>query len=237
MAPTALLRVIEGDGAESGMQVAPLRRLHEPACYQYRVAPKPVGGLTKRAFDVLAAVGALIVLAPFLLAVAALIRLESRGPALYRQRRTGFRGRAFTILKFRTMTTMEDGRRLTQARPGDARVTWLGGILRRCSIDELPQLINVVRGDMSLVGPRPHAVMHDRDFYHVDHEYPRRFLARPGITGAAQVAGARGVTDTPEKVQLRLWHDLNYVDKWRLSRDIGILFATVTLLFGDRNAC
>ena len=120
MAPTALLRVIEGDGAESGMQVAPLRRLHEPACYQYRVAPKPVGGLTKRAFDVFAAVSALIALAPFLLAVAALIRLESRGPALYRQRRTGFRGRAFTILKFRTMTTMEDGRRLTQARPGDA---------------------------------------------------------------------------------------------------------------------
>lgn len=237
MAPTVLLRVIDANGAESGMQVAPLRRLHAPASYQYRVAPGPVGGLPKRALDVFAAVTALVVLAPFLLLVAALVRLESRGPALYRQQRTGFRGRTFTILKFRTMKTMEDGRRLTQARPGDARITWLGAILRRCSIDELPQLINVVRGDMSLVGPRPHAVMHDRDFFHVDHEYPRRFLARPGITGAAQVAGARGVTDTPEKVQLRLWHDLDYVDKWRLSRDVAILFSTVALLLGDRNAC
>lgn len=233
MAHTALLRAsndVSGD-------VAPLRRLHAPACYQYRVARAPVGGLTKRAFDVALAGSALLALSPLLLIVAALVRLDSPGPALYRQKRTGFRGRAFTILKFRTMTTMEDGRALTQARPGDARVTSLGRFLRRTSIDELPQLINVVRGDMSLVGPRPHAVMHDRDFFSVDSEYPRRFLARPGITGAAQVAGARGVTDTPEKVQLRLRHDLDYVDGWRLRRDIAILVATAALLLGDRNAC
>ncbi len=235
MAPTALLRVIEQ--GNDAIAVAPLRRLHATASYQYRVAAKPVGGKAKRAFDVLIAGGALAVLAPLLLLVAALVRLESPGPALFRQRRTGFRGRAFTILKFRTMRTMEDGSCLTQARPGDARVTRLGRILRRTSIDELPQLLNVARGDMSLVGPRPHAVMHDHDFFHLDREYPRRFLARPGITGAAQVAGARGVTDTPEKVQLRLWHDLDYVDAWRLSRDVAILFATVALLFGDRNAC
>jgi putative colanic acid biosynthesis UDP-glucose lipid carrier transferase len=233
MAHTALLRASE----DAVHDVAPLRRLHAPACYQYRVAPSPVGGLTKRAFDVIVAGSALLALSPFLLIVAALVRLESEGPALYRQKRTGFRGRAFTILKFRTMKAMEDGRQLTQAQPGDARVTMLGRFLRRTSIDELPQLINVVRGDMSLVGPRPHAVMHDRDFFDVDNEYPRRFLARPGITGAAQVAGARGVTDTPEKVLLRLRHDLDYVDRWGLWRDIAILLATVSLLLGDRNAC
>ncbi|MGH6951583.1 MAG: sugar transferase [Vitreimonas sp.] len=233
MAHTVLLRA----SADTSHDVAPLRRLHAPACYQYRVASAPVGGFTKRAFDFAVAGSALLVLSPLLLIVALVVRMASPGPALFRQKRTGFRGRAFTILKYRTMTTMEDGRMLTQARPDDARVTTLGRFLRRTSIDELPQLINVVRGDMSLVGPRPHAVMHDRDFLDVDSEYPRRFLARPGITGAAQVAGARGVTDTPEKVQLRLRHDLDYVDGWRLRRDIAILLSTVALLFGDRNAC
>jgi putative colanic acid biosynthesis UDP-glucose lipid carrier transferase len=211
--------------------------VHAPAAYQYRVAARPVGGKTKRAFDIVASAAGLLLLSPFLLLIGLLIRLDSPGPALYRQRRTGFRGRAFTILKFRTMRTMEDGRRVRQAQPGDDRVTPLGRILRITSIDELPQLINVLKGDMSLVGPRPHAVGHDHDFFVVDDHYPLRFLARPGITGAAQVAGARGVTDTPDKVELRLWHDLDYVNHWSLLRDIAILLRTAALLFGDKNAC
>jgi putative colanic acid biosynthesis UDP-glucose lipid carrier transferase len=211
--------------------------VHAPASYQYRLARRPVGGFAKRAFDFLAASTALACLSPLLLAVALLVRAESRGPALYRQRRTGFRGRTFTIYKFRTMRTMERGGGVVQARRDDPRVTPLGGFLRRTSIDELPQLMNVIAGDMSLVGPRPHAVRHDRDFLLVAGHYPERFLARPGITGLAQVSGARGVTDTPEKVLERLQHDLDYVENWSFARDIHILFSTVRLGFGDKHAC
>lgn len=223
--------------AEYSTGVAPLRAVHAPAAYQYRIARQPLGGEAKRLFDFMTACLGLIILSPLLLIVAALIRLESPGPALYRQQRTGFRGRVFTILKFRTMHTMEDGRAVTQARPSDARVTLIGRLLRRTSIDELPQLINVVMGTMSLVGPRPHAVRHDRDFYLIDDRYPLRFLARPGITGAAQISGARGVTDTPAKVERRLRLDLDYVRNWSLTRDIAILLRTVSLLFGDEHAC
>jgi lipopolysaccharide/colanic/teichoic acid biosynthesis glycosyltransferase len=217
--------------------VAPLRHVHAPASYQYRIAPRPIGGAPKRAFDIIATTLGLALLSPILFLIALLIRLETPGPALYRQRRTGFRGRAFVIFKFRTMHAMEDGHSIQQARPNDARVTPLGRVLRRTSIDELPQLLNVLKGDMSLVGPRPHAVRHDHAFFVVDDHYPLRFLARPGITGAAQVAGARGVTDTPRKIERRLLHDLDYVERWSLWRDIAILIRTVALLFGDKNAC
>jgi lipopolysaccharide/colanic/teichoic acid biosynthesis glycosyltransferase len=230
---TAAFRPLRDDQHD----VAPLRRVHAPASYQYRIAPRPIGGVTKRAFDVIASAMGLALLSPILLLVALLIRLESPGPALYRQRRTGFRGRAFVIYKFRTMHAMEDVRSIQQAQPGDSRVTPLGRVLRRTSIDELPQLLNVLKGDMSLVGPRPHAVRHDHDFFVVDDHYPLRFLARPGITGAAQVAGARGVTDTPRKIERRLLHDLDYVERWSLGRDVAILLRTTLLLFGDRNAC
>lgn len=222
---------------ESANAVDALHSVHTPVRYQYRLARAPLGGLPKRAFDWLAATCALFVLSPFLLAIALLVRIESPGPALYRQRRTGFRGRTFTIFKFRSMRTMERSGFVVQATQDDPRVTTFGRFLRRTSIDELPQLINVVAGDMSLVGPRPHAVRHDHDFLRVDEQYPERFLARPGITGAAQVAGARGVTDTPEKVQERLHHDLDYIENWSFSRDIQILLSTVRLLFGDRHAC
>lgn len=215
---------------------APMHALHRPAHYQYRLARRPLGGAPKRAFDILCSFTALICISPLLAIVALLVRLESKGPALFRQRRTGFRGRAFNVLKFRTMTSMENGKRLTQASEGDARITWLGGILRRTSIDELPQLINVLRGDMSLVGPRPHAVAHDKWFLGVNDEYPRRFMARPGITGAAQVAGARGRTDTPEKAEERLRLDLAYVDDWSMRRDLVILVRTVGVVLSCRNA-
>lgn len=218
-------------------EVAPLHRVHATGAYQYRIVPTPLGGFTKRLFDIVVASAALLVLALPLFLVAILIRIESPGPALFRQRRTGFRGRSFSVLKFRTMRTMEDGPHITQARPNDARVTLLGRVLRKTSIDELPQLLNVLVGNMSLVGPRPHAVCHDRAFFLVDRQYVLRFVARPGITGAAQVNGARGVTETAEQIERRLDFDLDYVSDWSLRRDVGILLMTVRVLLGDKNAC
>jgi putative colanic acid biosysnthesis UDP-glucose lipid carrier transferase len=217
--------------------VAPLRRVHAPAAYEYRIAPAPIGGVKKRVFDVVVSAAALIALLPLLLLLAVLVRLDSPGPAVYRQERTGFRGRAFTIFKFRTMRTMESTQTVQQARPGDVRVTRVGRFLRATSLDELPQLLNVLMGDMSLVGPRPHAIRHDRHFLLADELYPRRFLARPGITGAAQISGARGVTATAEQIERRLRLDLDYVENWSLGRDIYILLCTVRVVFGDKAAC
>jgi putative colanic acid biosysnthesis UDP-glucose lipid carrier transferase len=216
---------------------APLHRLHGRGFYQYRLSASPVGGFTKRAFDIVVAACALSVLSIPLIVIGLLVRLDSPGPAIFRQHRTGFRGRSFKVLKFRTMRTMEDGSDLKQARPNDARVTRLGALLRRTSIDELPQLINVLVGNMSLVGPRPHAIRHDRDFFLVDEHYVLRFVARPGITGEAQTNGARGVTETTEQIERRLALDLDYVQRWSLQRDIVILLKTVRVLFGDRQAC
>lgn len=232
MGPVALSRSVDEDAA-----VSPLREVHAPAAYQYRIAPHALGGIRKRVFDIVAAGAGLVALSPFLLLIALIVRWDSDGPALYRQARTGFRGRSFRILKFRTMHAMEQGRGVVQARPGDSRITRVGRWLRSSSIDELPQLINVLMGDMSLVGPRPHAIRHDHDFLSFDRQYPRRFLARPGITGLAQINGARGVTETPEQVERRLELDLAYVEQWSFARDLWILLCTVRVLFGDRNAC
>jgi putative colanic acid biosynthesis UDP-glucose lipid carrier transferase len=223
--------------SDSADVVAPLHDVHATGAYQYRIVPYPVGGLAKRLFDIAAAAVGLLMLSPALLTIAFLIQLESPGPALFRQHRTGFRGRSFQVLKFRTMRTMEDGTRITQARPNDPRVTPFGKFLRRTSIDELPQLMNVLAGDMSLVGPRPHAVSHDRAFFLVDRHYVLRFVARPGITGVAQINGARGVTETPEQIERRLDYDLDYVSRWSMRRDIGILCLTARVLFGDKHAC
>jgi lipopolysaccharide/colanic/teichoic acid biosynthesis glycosyltransferase len=222
------------DAVESTLQ--PIHAIHPACSYEYRLAPTPVGGAAKRAFDIIVAASALVVLALPLLVIALLIRIDSPGPALFRQARSGFHGRAFEILKFRTMAAAPHGERVAQARPADPRVTGIGRFLRRTSIDELPQLINVLRGEMSLVGPRPHALSHDRVFYGVNDLYPRRFLARPGITGLAQVEGARGVTDTPEKVEARLGYDLEYIDTWSLRGDLVIIAKTIRLVFADRNA-
>lgn len=169
--------------------------------------------------------------------IALWVRMETPGPALYRQQRTGFRGRTFTILKFRTMRVMETSTRIRQAQRDDDRVTNVGRVLRRCSLDELPQLLNVLIGDMSLVGPRPHAIRHDRDFFAVHRHYTRRFLARPGITGLAQIRGARGITETPAQVRRRLDLDLAYVDRWSFARDLWIVLCTARVVLGDRNAC
>jgi Undecaprenyl-phosphate glucose phosphotransferase len=181
----------------------------------------------KRSFDVLAASLILILAAPMLLTIAALIRLDSPGPVLFRQRRYGFNQQAFRIFKFRTMTTTDDGNVVVQATRNDPRVTRIGRVLRRYNLDELPQLLNVVAGQMSLVGPRPHALAHDQEFERKIALYARRHNVRPGITGWAQVNGLRGETDTDEKMAKRVAFDHWYIDNWSFWLDIAILFRTV----------
>jgi lipopolysaccharide/colanic/teichoic acid biosynthesis glycosyltransferase len=200
--------------------VVPLHGLHPNAGSEYRHALDPLGG----------AVVALVLLAPLMASIALLIKLDSPGPVFFRQRRAGYRGRVFRIYKFRTMDSMEDGRDVAQAVDGDARVTRIGRFLRRTSLDEVPQLMNVLRGEMSLVGPRPHAILHEHEFRRFDLAYTRRRLARPGITGLAQVSGARGVTDTDDKVARRIQLDLAYIKHWSIWLDIVILIRTVTML-------
>ena len=181
----------------------------------------------KRAFDTLGASLILLLSAPLLLLVAVAIRLDSPGPVLFRQRRYGFNQQAFRIFKFRTMTTTDDGHVIVQATRNDPRVTRIGRVLRRYNLDELPQLLNVLAGQMSLVGPRPHAVAHDQEFERKIALYARRHNVKPGITGWAQVHGLRGETDTDEKMAKRVAFDHWYIDNWSLWLDIAILLRTV----------
>lgn len=190
----------------------------------------------KRAFDICMAFGAIMIFLPLLLTIAALVRLESRGPALFRQRRTGLNGVIFTVFKFRTMTVAEDGEVVRQATQGDARVTALGAILRKLSLDELPQLLNVLRGDMSLIGPRPHAVAHDEAWAKVVPDYDARFRARPGLTGYAAVCGFRGEVKDHQAIVDRVVSDNEYIDTWTFALDIKIVWRTLPLIFGDTRA-
>jgi Undecaprenyl-phosphate glucose phosphotransferase len=190
----------------------------------------------KRSFDLALASIALVLLAPVLAAVALAIRLDSPGPVFFRQRRYGFNQRPFRIFKFRTMHVLEDGPEVTQARVNDPRVTRVGRWLRRWNIDELPQLLNVLLGHMSLVGPRPHALAHDHAYERRISLYARRHNVRPGITGWAQVNGFRGETSTDEKMRGRIDHDLHYIDHWSLWLDLKILFLTVFSRTAYRNA-
>ncbi len=192
--------------------------------------------IVKRLFDILVSVAALALLSPLLALVAALIRLDSNGPALFTQRRYGFNQEAFRIFKFRSMTTMEDGRDIAQAKVQDPRITRIGRFIRRYNVDELPQLINVLRGEMSLVGPRPHALVHDQLFERKIALYARRHNVKPGITGWAQVNGLRGEIDGPEKIRQRVEHDLYYIDNWSLLFDVWIIFLTVFSKKAYRNA-
>jgi len=194
-----------------------------------------VGGVSKRAFDVVVAAGVLAVISPALLGIWALVRIDSPGPGLFRQRRGGFQGRPFYIYKFRTMRIAEGGV-ITQAKKEDDRTTKLGRFLRRFSIDELPQLLNVLLGDMAIVGPRPHALAHDREFSTVDRRYAGRHHARPGITGLAQVSGSRGPTDTREKILDRMNFDLAYVTNWSWEMDAKIIVRTAMVVLSDRKA-
>jgi putative colanic acid biosysnthesis UDP-glucose lipid carrier transferase len=191
-----------------------------------------VGSWSKRAFDIIVSGVALIVLAPLLLVIAIAVRLDSPGSSIFRQERGGFRGNTFRIWKFRTMRVTEN-RGVVQARRHDARITDLGAFLRRSSLDELPQLVNVLVGDMSIIGPRPHAVEHDTQFEKVDSRYNNRFRARPGVTGLAQVSGCRGPTETDEKIRNRTAFDIEYVQTWSWKKDCVILFRTVSLFWKD----
>jgi Undecaprenyl-phosphate glucose phosphotransferase len=192
--------------------------------------------LQKRIFDVIVAAAALVVLAPVLAVIAFLIGLDSPGPVFFRQRRYGFNQQMFRIIKFRTMTTLDDGDIVRQACRNDHRITRVGRWLRRWNIDELPQLINVLRGDMSLVGPRPHALSHDREYEQRIALYARRHNVKPGITGWAQVNGLRGEIDTEEKLRRRIDFDLYYIDNWSLLFDLKILLYTVFSRSAYRNA-
>lgn len=184
--------------------------------------------LLKRTFDIVVATSLLAVLWPFFLAVAAFIKLDTRGPVFFRQTRLGFNNEPIQVLKFRSMTTFDDAHdEFRQAVRNDPRVTRIGRILRRTNIDELPQLLNVLRGEMSLVGPRPHAVAHNQMFADQICRMFRRHNVKPGITGWAQVNGLRGETDTFEKMQKRIEHDLYYVDNWSFFFDLKIMIMTV----------
>ena len=196
----------------------------------------PLQSFTKRSFDVVTASLALVLMAPLFAAIAVAIRMNSPGPVFFRQRRRGYNSREFRIWKFRTMSTLDDGPEIVQAREGDHRVTSVGRYLRRFNLDELPQLINVVRGEMSLVGPRPHAVAHDRHYEDRIVSYPRRLNVKPGITGWAQVNGLRGCTETDEKMRARVEHDLYYIDNWSILLDLYIIVLTVLSPKAFRNA-
>lgn len=190
----------------------------------------------KRVFDVTAASGLLLVAAPFLLIIAALIKLDSRGPILFRQRRHGFNQAEFRVFKFRTMTSLDDGPVVKQATRNDSRVTRIGRYLRRFNIDEVPQLLNVLAGDMSLVGPRPHALTHNSHYEEQIRLYARRHNVKPGITGWAQVNGFRGETRTVSDMQRRVEHDFYYIDNWSLFLDVKILLLTLFSPKTYRNA-
>src|SRR5580658_7184170 len=190
----------------------------------------------KRAFDLVAAAFALIALTPLLVAVALLVWLDSPGPIFFVQRRYGFNQQPFRIIKFRTMRTFDDGPVVAQATRDDPRLTRVGRLLRRWNIDEIPQLFNVLTGDMSLVGPRPHALSHDREYEQRISLYARRHNVKPGITGWAQIHGYRGEIDTDDKMRKRVEHDLFYIDNWSLWLDLKIIFRTVFSASGYRNA-
>lgn len=197
----------------------------------YTVIGRPdcgLSGVFKRLLDIVGAAVALVVLSPLLLATAIAIRLESQGPVLFRQLRYGTDGRPFPIYKFRSMTQAAcASTEVAQATRGDMRVTRVGRFIRRTSIDELPQLLNILMGDMSLVGPRPHAVPHNEHYRRLIRGYMLRHKVRPGLTGWAQVHGLRGETETVDKMEHRVRFDLDYLRQWSVALDLYIVLLTV----------
>jgi exopolysaccharide biosynthesis polyprenyl glycosylphosphotransferase len=192
-------------------------------------------GVVKWLEDKALGLGLTILALPLLALIAAIIRLDSPGPILFRQKRFGFSGREFTLYKFRTMNTEDDGH-ARQASRNDSRVTRFGRILRRTSLDELPQLFNVLNGTMSLVGPRPHAVPHNLHFAPRIDQYLARHRIKPGITGWAQIHGLRGETVTLDSMRQRVAHDIFYIENWSPELDALILLRTVIACLGGRNA-
>lgn len=193
--------------------------------------------MVKSVEDLVLASLILLLVSPIMFLVAAGVKLSSPGPALFRQRRLGMGGEEITVLKFRSMVMhAEPAGRITQAHKGDARITGFGAFLRRTSLDELPQFLNVLKGEMSIVGPRPHALEHNEQYKTLVEGYMARHKIKPGITGWAQINGYRGETDTLLKMQKRIEYDLHYIENWSLWLDLKIIALTIIKLFVDRNA-
>ncbi len=195
-----------------------------------------VDGIIKRLEDMVLACVALLLVAIPLIVIAIGVKLSSPGPILFRQHRYGLRGNKIEVWKFRSMTVLENSDDVAQAKRNDPRVTRFGAFLRRTSLDELPQLFNVLQGRMSLVGPRPHAVIHNEQYRKLIDRYMLRHKVKPGITGWAQVNGWRGETDSLDKMQKRVEYDLAYIHNWSLWLDVKILFLTAFRAFNDKNA-
>ena len=193
-------------------------------------------GVLKRASDIILSLLILTLISPLLFLLAVAVKLSSPGPVLFKQRRYGLDGREIVVYKFRTMSVMEDGDNIEQAKKGDPRITPLGAFLRAKSLDELPQFFNVLQGRMSIVGPRPHAVAHNELYRKSIKGYMLRHKVKPGITGWAQVNGYRGETDTLDKMKGRIDHDLDYLRNWSLRLDLHIIAKTVFVMFKDQRA-
>lgn len=190
----------------------------------------------KRTTDIVVASLAIALLSPLMLIIAIGVKLSSPGPVLFKQQRYGLNGQEIIVYKFRSMTVMENGENVVQAKQNDPRITKFGGFLRRTSLDELPQFINVLQGRMSIVGPRPHAVYHNEQYRKLINGYMLRHKVKPGITGLAQVNGFRGETDTLDKMKQRVEYDLQYLKNWSLGLDLSIIFRTAFVFFYSRNA-
>jgi putative colanic acid biosynthesis UDP-glucose lipid carrier transferase len=192
--------------------------------------------LVKRVSDLVLAALILVLISPVLAVIALGVKLSSPGPVIFRQRRNGLDGEEIVVYKFRSMRSLDDGAVVPQATKDDPRITPFGAFLRRSSLDELPQFINVLQGRMSIVGPRPHAVAHNELYRQLIKAYMVRHKVKPGITGWAQIHGHRGETDTIEKMQARVEYDLEYLRNWSLGLDLQIIARTIKLVFFDRNA-
>ena len=225
-------------GAVDLMAVSRITRFGDMVTMRIFQCPlTPFSRSIKRAFDIAAAFAGLIVISPLLVIVALAIKLDSRGPVFFRQTRHGYNNEPIRVLKFRSMTVMEEGDNFRPVTRHDPRVTRLGRLMRHTNIDELPQLLNVLIGDMSLVGPRPHATSQNEVFAELISSFSRRHNVKPGITGWAQVNGYRGETDTLEKMQRRVEHDLYYIDNWSLLLDLKIILMTLFSRKVYWNAC
>lgn len=196
----------------------------------------PASAIWKRSFDLVGATLTLAFLIPLFLVISAVIWLDSGGPILFRQRRTGLHGKVFTVLKFRTMSVTEDGSQIAHAVQGDKRVTRAGTFLRVSSIDELPQLLNILLGEMSFVGPRPHALAHDEHYGSVLPHYADRFAVKPGMTGLAQVQGLRGEIRVLDDMSRRVDADVDYAKYWSFRDDLLILLRTIPIVLARKNA-
>ncbi len=195
-----------------------------------------VNGMIKRLSDMVFASFILCLILPLLIIIAIGVKLSSSGPILFKQRRYGLDGREITVYKFRSMNVSEDGEHVVQAKVNDTRVTKFGKFIRRTSLDELPQFINVLQGRMSIVGPRPHAISHNEIYRKLIKGYMVRHKVKPGITGLAQVNGFRGETQSVAAMKSRIEYDLEYLNKWSLCLDMKIIFKTIFLVFTDKNA-